>query len=710
MDNRALDKKSLWVRYVGFWSTVGFGLLLFFADAFFLGQPSAYGISDPEATQRLLQHYKWFFVREEVRILGRVLLCFVLMGLFNQWVARRWCLFLGVSPSHWGRVQALVALCCALWIHGWIYAKAMLLYPDVYAEPWYQRGLHAFIHTWTYRVFPSWVDGVFLMGLGLLAMLPLSRSLVRRATWSQQWQKGMYTALLVGVFLWGLGGKVREWTIEPTKPSPVSSSKIQTPSVLLLVVESLRSDRIQPRTMPNLYRLAQQSVYFPKTFVSIPRTLPSWTSLLTGLYPYHHGIRTMFPNPADCAHLPPSLPGFLHGYRTGVWSDTTGDFFHLLPYGFEQRHTPIFKGHKVLEKVARDLHVLVGPYAATPFPEHLLRIVRAPNPFDLVDGLAKHLSQLSQTPFLEAIFLGSPHMPYATPWPYYKRFTHPNYQGPHLFQRDPTGSWSPPQEEREQARALYDNAVFLADAQAERLLEQMKNSGVLEHTIVVVVADHGEILYDQDGMHIGHGEHLRGSHMLQVPLLIYDPIHHFPAHQVDALVRTVDLMPTILELVGRTVPPTDGVSLLPLLRGEKRSLELTAYAETGLWYADEHPEAQRGERLVYPSLGRLLEPSEEDDLYVPARWEDTVVCAKHRALITDQWKLIFKPTPHGVEWQFYDEKKDPQNLHNEAFKALSAMESLRQSLWQVIQQDPVWRRCEEKFPFLKEPKESNYKN
>ena len=106
------------------------------------------------------------------------------------------------------------------------------------------------------------------------------------------------------------------------------------------------------------------------------------------------------------------------------------------------------------------------------------------------------------------------------------------------------------------------------------LLDGLKALGRADDTIVVLLSDHGENLYDEPGRGMGHGDHLEGDKSMRVPVLIRDPIHRFPPHSVSGLTRDIDLVPTLLGLLGQKADPQmlsqlDGVDLLPLLRGTK---------------------------------------------------------------------------------------------------------------------------------------------
>lgn len=66
-------------------------------------------------------------------------------------------------------------------------------------------------------------------------------------------------------------------------------------NVLILAADSLRADRLNARTMPKTDAFAARGARFERAYVSLPRTFPSWVTLLTGRYAHHHGITTMFP-------------------------------------------------------------------------------------------------------------------------------------------------------------------------------------------------------------------------------------------------------------------------------------------------------------------------------------------------------------------------------------------------------------------------------
>jgi len=129
-------------------------------------------------------------------------------------------------------------------------------------------------------------------------------------------------------------------------------------------------------------------------------------------------------------------------------------------------------------------------------------------------------------------------------------------------------------------QGAYDGEVASADAQVGRLVEYLRTSGDFDNTVVVVVGDHGESLGE-------HGEQQHGFFVyesaMHIPLIVAGP--GVPVRNVADQVRIVDVMPTILDLVGATAPAAvQGVSLMPLGQGAKR--DLLAFGET--WYPRYH--------------------------------------------------------------------------------------------------------------------------
>ncbi len=134
-------------------------------------------------------------------------------------------------------------------------------------------------------------------------------------------------------------------------------------------------------------------------------------------------------------------------------------------------------------------------------------------------------------------------------------------------------------------RQRYREAVHWLDRDFEVLAEGLAARGNLDRTVFVVLADHGESLDD-------HNELLHGDayydNVVHVPMLVKVP--GLPGRPISALVSQVDLMPTILDLVGAVAPAdADGVSMVPLFTDTAASIRTTALVEGGVvWHSDGH--------------------------------------------------------------------------------------------------------------------------
>jgi arylsulfatase A-like enzyme len=121
-------------------------------------------------------------------------------------------------------------------------------------------------------------------------------------------------------------------------------------------------------------------------------------------------------------------------------------------------------------------------------------------------------------------------------------------------------------EDKERVRDLYRAEVASVDAAVGRVLDALDRAGLSEHTLLVVVGDHGEEFWEHGG--VEHGRTVY-EEVVRIPLLLRWPGHLPAGRRVDALARITDVAPTILDLLGMAVPGgRDGETLLPLVRGE----------------------------------------------------------------------------------------------------------------------------------------------
>ena len=480
-------------------------------------------------------------------------------------------------------------------------------------------------------------------------------------------------------------------------PAASAAAADERPNVLVLASDSLRADRLQPRTAPNLSALAARGTRFDRAYVSIPRTFPSWVTLLTGRHAHHHGIRSMFPRWEERARDFDALPERLSraGYATGVVSDYAGDVFSRIDLGFGQVDVPEFDFRQLVREQALEretplLSVLHSRPGRAAFPV-MRELNDAADPGMLARDAIRMMRRLQgRGPFFLVVFFSTAHFPYAAPSPYYRRFTDPSYRGRYKYDKPVgLGSDAPPDARDEaQVRALYDGAVASIDDAAQSILDEVNREGDGGKTVVVVTADHGETLYDHHHG-VGHGDHLFGDEGTHVPLVVFAPGKPTP-RVAPGIVRDVDLAPTLYALTG-VEPPADldGRSLVPALDAQPLPPR-RAYAETELWFTETIPGLPTELRLPYPGIARLTEVDEAhgDELVLQTAMRPLTVVARHRMVRDERWKLLYVPTRAGVRWMLFDTASDPGETQDVSGAHPDVVARLQGDLWSWMRQDP----------------------
>jgi len=316
--------------------------------------------------------------------------------------------------------------------------------------------------------------------------------------------------------------------------------RVAHPNILLITIDTLRADHVgsygyRAAVTPALDALAGRGLRFDRAMTVAPLTLPAHASLMTGTFPGFHGIRDN--GGAALADNQTTLADVLRarGYRTGGFvAAFVLDHRWGINKGFE----------RYSDRFERPTDVLDAGLDA---------VQRAGG--EVVDETMAWLNQDANRPFFAWVHLYEPHTPYDAPDRIRARF--------------------PPT-----TIGAYDAEIATADEQVARLLSALSSDGRLEQTIVVVLGDHGESLGEHQELE--HGFFVYDT-TVRIPLIVAGP--GIGARAIGDQVRIVDLMPTLLELVGLDIPPTvQGHSLVQLARGNH--LELAALSET--WYPRQH--------------------------------------------------------------------------------------------------------------------------
>lgn len=574
-------------------------------------------------------------------------------------------------------------------------ASGVIRHPQLYAEALFaQGGARAAIQAFLTDRVPPIVPEALLALLAVAAVVVLAVRLLR----------GVRLPRVVGFAALPVLAAIATGLVLPVGV-PVHTADPARPNILIVGVDSLRPDAVTERTAPNLVRLAREGAFLANAVVPLARTFPSWVSLLTGTTPNVHGVRNMFPRREERDLPVPALPAILRdrGWQTAVLSDYAGDIFPRIDLGFDVVDAPRFDFATMIQQRLIERQVALLPFlsnragrAAFPVLEELAQNA---DPAWVVDKFRTFLRNADPAaPFFATVFLSVSHFPYSAPYPWYARFADPAYGGPFKYYKPPLDAGGPPSPaDAAQVRALYDGSVAAADDAIARILDLLDASGVAKDTIVVVLADHGEALYD-DGRSMGHGDSLKGRASYTIPILVRAPgIAPLPA-PVTTLVRSIDVAPTLLDLAGVPAPASfAGVSLRPRLEGHAGLPGLQAFAETGLWFVHVPGEPYADERVEYPELTELLEIDADhgSEIVLQADYTQLTNLAKYRMVQDDRWKLVYVPTRTGrVLWELYDLAADPDETRDLAGTADPAvLDPLKADLfrWMLLEKGVILR-------------------
>jgi len=642
------------------------------------------GMTDTRVLDLVLQRARWHVFKEGLLILATLVVVGALLGTLGMFSGRAWDWARQRQPTRY--TPALRGLAFALVGHALLLARSIIHYPQLYAAHYDYKGSvrRALMRALTDTVPLRAMDMIIVAALAAVVLRPFVYARARAWALAQIKRRPAVASAIVGApivviaLLVLVGGGAR------------AHHARGKPNVLWIAVDSLRADRVfDGRRFPTIAKLAARGTRFREAYVSQARTFPAFTSMLTGRWPQHHGIRHELPSVSARTSIDPTLVSVLNdaGYRTAAVSDFSGDIFNRATFGFSSVDVPRFDLYSIItqQMLSSQPHVL--PYASSALGRRIFPAIGALAEFDdpelLADRAIDELDELADgdKPFFMVVFFSAPHSPYMAPYPYYRSFSDPTYDGMFRYLKQPLPAvpdLSP--DDARQVRALYDGAVLAVDDGIARLLEALERDGVADNTIIILLGDHGDNLFDGRGRGMGHGDHLWGPHDTHIPIVIVDPTRRAPS-DVTAIVRDVDLAPTLAARLGvqLRVPP-DGVDLAPLIDHQQESLELDAYSETGLWFLRSGPGYHRNERLPYPDVWEAGDVEPTGALSLKPQWEARVVEAKYRALRTPQWKLVYQPAPDGAHWRLFDLVHDPQELADVADEHPAEVAQLRAKL------------------------------
>ncbi len=304
-------------------------------------------------------------------------------------------------------------------------------------------------------------------------------------------------------------------------------------NLLVITLDTTRADRIgaygydKART-PNLDNLALSGIMFENGYTPVPVTLPAHCTIFTGRYPLGHRVRdngTFFLDESQT-----TLAEMMrdNGYDTYA---VIAAFVLLSKFGLDQ-------GFSVYDDSLDAGELLHNFYSEITADR-------------VYDKFHRWFAKRREEKFFAWVHFYDPHAPY-TP--------------PDAFRRGTSLS------------DLYDGEVAFTDMYVGKVIEDLKDKGILESTLVVIAGDHGEAF----------GEHREYGHSvfcyeenLRVPLIFYNPQLFPEGLSVKSRVNLIDILPTLLEMYGMNVSAeVQGKSLASMLEGKEERTERTFYVES----------------------------------------------------------------------------------------------------------------------------------
>jgi len=378
------------------------------------------------------------------------------------------------------------------------------------------------------------------------------------------------------------------------------------PNVFIIGIDALRPDRIHyygyvKNQTPFLDQFLKRSTNFTNSITPLARTSVAWSSLLLGQYPKHDNIRFNLTR-INHTDLNQSLANILkqQGYYTVFATDSTRFDFIDQRFGFDQVIAPKDDVNNFLMSLVFGMplaNLISNTYVGeliypNVYANRDLETVYKPKVF--INEVKTKLPYLEKKPLFLAIHFTLPHFPY-------------NWASLKIRSKDSNAY-------------LYDKAVKKADEQTQQLMFFLQKQGALKNAIVIILSDHGEGLglpndrllhkskyikgadshknifqimpaleakpWNKNNelldVSAGHGTDILSLSQYQT-LLAFRCFHYCvnePANN-SSLVSLVDIKSTVLNLLGISYEPKDGVSLVSYLRGKNISDHRLIFAETG---------------------------------------------------------------------------------------------------------------------------------
>jgi Sulfatase len=525
----------------------------------------------------------------------------------------------------------------------WVWAGNAALFP------WSNSSAH-----WALFTHPLLGSLKFFDILTALLSAAICICAVRAAATMQRVRVVMPRALVYGGLACLLGVTVN--LVRAHEPKLATASSIP-PNLIIIGIDSLRPELVGAGASvgltPNIQMFLRGAHVFSNATTPLARTYPSWISILSGRYPRTTGAReNLIPRErlASFKTLPEVLQS--RGYRTIFATDEVRFSNIDEAYGFDVALTPTVGAADFLLGKLNDLPLpnmiantrLGGYLFPATYANRAASVTYRPDTF--IDRLADEIQTSDGKPTMLAIHLTLPH------WPY--RWAD---DGDHIFGQTNDQRYS------------YFASVIEADRQFGHLLALLEKKRLLDHSVVVVLSDHGEALGSAVGDTLlrggatrnflggasvniwGHGTSVLSPHQYATLLAmrVFEPaVNPEKTTFHDAPVSLVDLAPTLLDMARiDSSEPFDGTSVVPALKGDEAAIEWlrqrVCFTETGI--RSPLPEAGKiDEMKIFDAAAAFFTMnSQTGRIEVREELMPVIIADKERAAFNQRWLLAAVP-------------------------------------------------------------------
>ena len=530
----------------------------------------------------------------------------------------------------------------------WTLSIAALLLANAYCFP-----LSQFSRLGSHPPQRAWL----LLGMGL-TMIPLTGLAVNRLLVGLK-RRGAWVGVVPTVALIG-------FLLPRSLPMIVAEQGPQS-NIVVIGVDSVPPEAITNANTPNMAQWLRQSVRFSDAISPLARTYPAWVTVLTGLYPEHHGARYNL------------MPGNrVARQRSIVWRLNQAGYNSLYATD-DRRFNPIgqdFGFQRVLGPRLGVNDILLGSFNDAPLSNLLLKLpwsqkllpyqylnranhaLYDPQRFDQALQQALKTQKNTAGPQFIAVHFTLPHWPYAFA---------------SSLPQDVQNEFNPNERQR-----LYADALHRADQQVKNLMQTLEEEGYLQNALVILLSDHGETLNQRGSRSTtaskyrgqgkeqltqylqalstasldqssGHGSDLLSPAQYHCVLGVQRYVNQRltnPSRSVTTRVALLDVEPTLVDFAKlSSQQPVDGISLLPQIQAAKPPplAKRSFILESGMLpnRTITRDNAQRiGQQFfkVNPNNGQLV---------IKQQQLKTLDAMKLYAVLDDDWLLALYPAQEG---------------------------------------------------------------